>query len=121
MSKIRHKDTKPEMSLRKILHKKGLRYRLHAKELPGKPDIVFRPNKLAIQVRGCFWHLHHCIDGHIPLTRPEYWKSKLEGNKERDKKNDSILVMNGWKVIAIWECQLSSKAKKLKNQIITKA
>ena len=111
MSKIRSKNTKPELVLRSALHKKGLRYRLHAKELPGRPVIVFRPQKIAVQVRGCFWHLHDCIDGHIPLTRQDYWREKLHKNKRRDATNDRLLKENGWEVICVWECELSSQKK----------
>ena len=111
MSMIRTKDTKPELVLRSALHKRGLRYRLHAKELPGRPDIVFRPKKIAVQVRGCFWHLHNCIDGHIPLTRQDYWREKLQRNKHRDTTNDRLLEENGWQVICVWECELSSQKK----------
>jgi DNA mismatch endonuclease, patch repair protein len=106
MRGIKSKDTKPEIVLRKALHRKGLRFRLHAANLPGKPDIVLPKHRIAIQVRGCFWHGHDCIDGHTPKSRQEYWKSKLSRNKQRDSFNDALLRRNGWSVIAVWECNI---------------
>jgi len=116
MSKIRSKDTKPEMQIRKGLHALGFRYRLHDKKLPGKPDIVLPRFKTAIQVRGCFWHGHDCIDGHIPKTRKEYWEPKLKANAARDKKNDQRLKEMGWHLIVVWECQCMSN-KTLNKQL----
>ncbi len=116
MSKIRSKDTKPEMRIRKGLHALGFRYRLHDKKLPGRPDIVLPRFKTVIQVRGCFWHSHNCIDGHIPKTRKEYWEPKLKANTERDQKNDQRLKDMGWRVFVVWECQCMS-AKRLNEQL----
>ena len=97
MSKIRSKDTLPEIRVRKMLFARGYRYRLHVKNLPGKPDIVLPKYNAVIFVHGCFWHLHlGCRDGTIPKTRTDYWEKKLLGNKERDKKNMNELRKQGW-------------------------
>jgi len=109
MQKIRSKDTKPEMKIRSGLHRLGYRFRLHDKNLPGKPDIILAKYRTAIQVRGCFWHYHECNNGHIPKSRQEYWKPKLKKNRERDAKNDRLLEDMGWRVIVVWECQCASK------------
>lgn len=116
MAKIRSVDTKLELRLRHVLHSLGYRYRLHVKGLPGKPDIVLPKYETAIQIRGCFWHGHTCLDGHIPKSRKEYWVPKLNGNKRRDARNDRKLRALGWKVIVVWECRCSS-ASKLEAQI----
>jgi DNA mismatch endonuclease (patch repair protein) len=116
MSKIRSKNTRPEIALRKALHGLGMRYRLHAKDLPGSPDVVLPRYRAVIQVRGCFWHGHHCTDGHIPASRREYWEPKLVRNKRRDIRNDKALRRHGWSVIVVWECQLRNR-KALGTQI----
>lgn len=105
MRRIKSENTKPEVRLRKSLHRLGLRYSLHSKKLPGKPDLVLTKYRTVIQVRGCFWHGHTCIDGHVPKSRPKYWGPKLEGNKRRDRANDRRLRAMGWKVIVVWECK----------------
>jgi len=104
MSRIRSKNTKPEMKIRKALHKLGFRYRIHNHNLPGKPDIVLKKYRTIIQVKGCFWHGHSCRDGHIPKSRQEYWKPKLKKNKDRDLKNEKKLKELGWNLIVLWEC-----------------
>jgi DNA mismatch endonuclease, patch repair protein len=109
MSRIGSKNTIPELRLRKALHRQGYRFRLHVKNLTGKPDIVFPKYHTVIQVRGCFWHGHNCIDGHLPKSNAEYWKSKLLRNKQRDRINDCILRNAGWAVIVVWECAVSSQ------------
>ena len=106
MRRIRSKNTKPELKVRKELHSRGYRFRLHCKELPGKPDIVLPKFRTAIQVRGCFWHGHDCKDGHIPKTRNDYWVPKIAGNKRRDLKNDRKLRAMGWTVIVVWACRV---------------
>ncbi len=107
MSKIRGKDTKPEILVRKYLFSNGLRFRLHVKNLAGRPDIVLPRYKTAIFVHGCFWHGHaDCRYGVIPKTRTEWWKEKISGNIQRDVKNEEILRSEGWKIIVLWECQL---------------
>jgi DNA mismatch endonuclease (patch repair protein) len=117
MSQIQGKDTKPEMIVRKFLHSNGFRYRLHAKDLPGKPDLVFPKYNSVIFVHGCFWHAHEgCKYFKIPKTRTEWWEEKLYGNRERDERNIKELEEKGWNVIVVWECEL--KAKKRENTLI---
>jgi len=107
MSQIQAKDTKPEMMVRKFLHSNGFRYRLHVKDLPGKPDLVLPKYNSVIFVHGCFWHAHEdCKYFKIPKTRAEWWKKKLYGNKERDEQNIEKLEEEGWNVIVVWECEL---------------
>jgi DNA mismatch endonuclease, patch repair protein len=107
MSRIRSKDTKPELLVRQYLFKQGYRYRLHDKKLPGKPDIVLKKYKTVIFVHGCFWHGHEgCKYYVIPKTRAEWWQSKIEGNRSRDIENIKALQEAGWKVISIFECEL---------------
>lgn len=105
MRKIKSKDTKPEIRIRKALHRLGFRFRLHKKELPGKPDIVLPKFRTVIQVRGCFWHGHDCLKSSLPKSNQEYWIPKLKANKERDHRNDRLLKDMGWNVIVVWECQ----------------
>lgn len=107
MSRIKGKDTKPEMLVRKFLFSNGFRYRLHDKKLPGKPDLVLPKHKTVIQVHGCFWHGHKgCKYFVIPKTRTKWWKEKIERNIERDQIAEKELKSEGWKVIVIWECEL---------------
>ncbi|MCO6407295.1 very short patch repair endonuclease [Hoeflea alexandrii] len=108
MAAIRSKDTKPEMIVRRLVHSHGYRYRLHRKELPGKPDLVFGPRKKVIFVHGCFWHQHNdpdCLDGRLPKSRLDYWLPKLERNQQRDSSNQRSLESSGWKVLIIWDCE----------------
>ena len=109
MRQIRSRDTKPEMLIRRGIHRLGYRFRLHGKKLPGKPDMTLPRYHTVIQVRGCFWHGHNCNDGHAPKSHQHYWRPKLEANKERDAKNDRLLESMGWKVIIVWECSISSE------------
>lgn len=110
MSRIKGKDTKPEMLVRKFLHANGFRYRLHDKKLPGKPDIVLPKYKTAIFVHGCFWHGHkNCRYASIPKTRTKWWLEKIEGNAANDKRKKYALKKSGWRVITIWECALKGK------------
>ncbi|MGS2765317.1 very short patch repair endonuclease [Sinomicrobium sp. M5D2P9] len=107
MSRIRGKNTKPEIIVRKYLFSKGFRYRLHVKNLPGKPDLVLPKYKTAIFVNGCFWHGHEgCRYFVVPKTRTEWWLNKINGNRERDKENTARLRDNGWQALTIFECQL---------------
>ncbi|HEX6982896.1 MAG TPA: very short patch repair endonuclease [Balneolaceae bacterium] len=109
MSQVKGKDTKPEMLVRKFLHSNGFRYRLHVKDLPGKPDLVLPKYNSVIFVHGCFWHVHEgCKYFKLPQTRTEFWREKLYGNKERDEKNIQKLKEDGWNVIVVWECELKS-------------
>ncbi|MRV76305.1 DNA mismatch endonuclease Vsr [Duganella sp. FT92W] len=106
MARIRGKDTRPELTVRKAFWAAGLRYRLHEKSLPGKPDIVFTTRRIAVFIHGCFWHCHEgCNNFRIPKTRSEWWSEKLARNKQRDKDICSVLQDAGWRVIVIWECQ----------------
>jgi len=107
MSRIRSKDTKPEMLVRKFLHKNGFRYRLHVKVLPGKPDIVLPKYKTVIFIHGCFWHGHEgCKYYVVPKTRTEWWLHKIGTNIYNDTNAETALKNGGWKIIKIWECQL---------------
>ncbi|WP_259781009.1 very short patch repair endonuclease [Aestuariispira ectoiniformans] len=111
MSRIRGKDTKPEFVVRQLLHANGFRYRLHRKDLPGRPDLVLPKHKLAIFVHGCFWHAHNCHIFTMPKTKTAFWKSKFQTNIERDIKNRDALVKGGWRVLYIWECAISGKTR----------
>lgn len=108
MSRIFSANTKPELAVRSLLHKMGYRFRLHRKDLPGKPDIVLTKYKTVIFVHGCFWHRHDaCQYAYTPKSRVKFWKEKFEGNIERDIRKKNELEALGWKVILIWECELS--------------
>jgi DNA mismatch endonuclease, patch repair protein len=112
MSSIRGKNTKPEMVIRKALHQRGFRYRLHVASLPGKPDLVFPKYKAVIQINGCFWHGHNCKLFKWPSTRPEFWKNKITSNLERDTKNIIEIEKQGWRVLTIWECAVKGRDRK---------
>ena len=117
MSQISGKDTKPEMIVRRFLHKNGFRYRLHVKDLPGKPDLVLPKYNTVIFVHGCFWHVHEgCDYFKLPQTNTEFWKEKLYGNKSRDQKHIQELEDIGWIVIVVWECEL--KPNKMNKTLI---
>ena len=106
MSGIRGKDTKPELLIRRELHKRGFRFRLHSPLLPGKPDIALAKYKALIFVHGCFWHGHGCDLFKWPKTRPEFWKGKIGGNVLRDRRSVENLQTMGWRVAIVWECAL---------------
>ena len=107
MAQIKSKGTKPEMSVRRLLHGLGYRYRLHRKDLPGNPDIVFVGRRKVVFVNGCFWHQHPgCRKARIPRSNRDYWLTKLMGNRTRDAENVARLEVNGWAVKLVWECQL---------------
>ena len=122
MSKIRAKNTKPEMIVRHFLFSQGFRFRLHQKNLPGSPDIVLKKHKTVIIVNGCFWHGHNnCSIFKIPKTRVKFWTSKIERNKARDISDKKALKKLGWKVIIVWECQLRKyKLEKTLNSIVNR-
>lgn len=108
MARIRSRDTKPEMIVRRILHAAGYRYRLHGKGLPGKPDLVVRSRRKVVFVHGCFWHQHdqeNCLDGRKPKSNTVYWHSKLESNVDRDRDHVARLEADGWQVEVVWECE----------------
>jgi len=110
MRRIRSKDTSPEMTVRRLVHQMGYRYRLHVRTLPGCPDLVFPRLRKIIQVFGCYWHPHgSCSCSHRPKSRLDYWVPKLEGNSERDKENARRLRRQGWRVLVIRECQISDQ------------
>jgi DNA mismatch endonuclease, patch repair protein len=112
MSRIRSRDTSPELIVRRLVHAMGYRFRLHVASLPGKPDIVLPRLKSIIEVRGCFWHQHSgCIDSHIPKSRRGYWKPKLDRNCTRDRVNGRELRRLGWRICVIWECEAKNPAK----------
>lgn len=112
MSRVKGRDTRPEMRLRRALHAAALRYRLHAKELPGRPDIVFRGTKLAIFVHGCFWHRHPgCEHARTPKSRIDFWERKFSGNVERDARQAAELEAAGWTVMTLWECETRETAE----------
>lgn len=112
MSLVRGRDTKPEMRVRKALHAAGLRYRLHDRRLPGAPDLVFPSRRVALFVHGCFWHRHPgCAAARLPKSRLDFWKPKLAGNVERDKRNQQALEALGWTVLVIWECETRDPAR----------
>lgn len=106
MSRIRNANTMPEIIVRRLVHGMGYRYSLHAHDLPGNPDIVFRPRKKVIFVHGCFWHQHGCRQYRQPRTKLDFWEPKLARNKARDKEVQLMLKKQGWKSITVWECQL---------------
>jgi DNA mismatch endonuclease (patch repair protein) len=109
MSRIRSKDTKPEMVVRKFLHANGFRYRLHVKNLPGKPDIVLPKYKTVIFIHGCFWHGHKgCKYFVVPKTRTQWWLTKIVSNRNNDRRNAKRLRLEQWKVITIFECELKA-------------
>lgn len=112
MSLVRHKDTRPEMVVRRLIHRLGYRYRLHRRDLPGNPDLVFPRLGKVIFVHGCFWHRHPSADcklARMPKSRLDFWQAKLEGNRSRDQRNHESLERAGWKVLVVWECELKDK------------
>jgi DNA mismatch endonuclease (patch repair protein) len=110
MARVRAKDTAPECALRRALHAKGLRYRLHAQALPGKPDIVFPGARVAVFVHGCFWHGHDCARGsRRPKTNAAYWAAKIARNRSRDAANSEALRDAGWRVEIVWTCEIARK------------
>lgn len=112
MAAIKGKNTKPEILVRTLLHSMGFRFRLHRKELPGKPDIVLPKYNAVIFVHGCFWHCHNCRFGRVqPATRSEFWTAKRQSNVDRDRRNKVALRALGWRVMAIWECETKTANK----------
>lgn len=109
MSRIKGKNSKPEMVVRRLVHGMGYRYRLHRKDLPGKPDLVLPRHRTVIFVHGCFWHRHHddaCTLARMPKSRLEFWEPKLEANRLRDIRNKDALEALGWRVLTVWECEV---------------
>lgn len=113
MRSVRSKNTSPEIRVRKAVHHAGFRYRLHAKELPGKPDLVFPRYKIVLFVNGCFWHWHGCSRTRLPKSNTRYWQEKLERNVKRDRENYARLQRAGWTIMIIWECCVDEGIKNL--------
>ena len=112
MSRVRQKNTRPELSVRKYLFSQGFRYRVNVKKLPGSPDIVLPKYRTAIFVHGCFWHGHSCRAGHRPQSNTDYWLPKIAANIERDARKIAELKELGWRVFVIWQCEISSIVKR---------
>jgi DNA mismatch endonuclease (patch repair protein) len=112
MSAVGRKDTGAELLLRSVLHRAGLRYRLHERSLPGSPDLVFPRFRAVIFVHGCYWHSHGCYRSTVPKSRRKFWADKFAANRARDSRNERLLVENGWRVLIVWECALRGKGAK---------
>jgi DNA mismatch endonuclease, patch repair protein len=117
MASVGQKDTGAELSLRKALHKIGLRYRLHDRSLAGSPDLVFPRFHAVIFVHGCYWHSHGCYRSTVPKSRKEFWTEKFEANRARDDRNGRRLVEQGWRVLTVWECALAGKTAKSSDRV----
>ena len=110
MRAVKGRDTRPEMRVRRLLHRMGYRYRLHGKALAGKPDIVFGPRRKVIFIHGCFWHGHDCKRGaRVPATNTDYWRTKIARNVERYARQIDALAAEGWKALTLWECELKDE------------
>lgn len=119
MSAIRGKNTKPELMVRRHLHRCGFRYRLHRRDLPGSPDVVLPKWKAAVFVHGCFWHGHQkCRYFRVPATRTDFWKTKIRGNAKRDARAEAALRQSGWRVIVVWECALRDDADNALRELV---
>lgn len=106
MAAIRSKDTNPELMVRRVAHRLGYRFRLHRRDLPGSPDLVFPRLRKVVEVRGCYWHLHDCPYGSVtPKTNADFWQAKRSGSVKRDKENEAKLRTLGWQVLIVWECE----------------
>jgi DNA mismatch endonuclease (patch repair protein) len=121
MSRIRGRDTKPELLIRHGLHARGLRYRLHDRKLPGRPDLAFSQHRAAIFVHGCFWHMHGCSLSKLPATRHDFWQRKLEANAARDRKAINALQAVGWRVLVVWECAVRGRRRHPIDNVLTSA
>lgn len=118
MARVRAHDTKPEMQLRRGLHRKGFRYRLHERSLPGRPDLVFRRARLVVFVHGCFWHQHPgCRSATAPTVNRKYWVPKLKRNVERDQENIAALTVAGYRVAVFWECEIAHNLDQLVEEV----
>lgn len=120
MSGIRSKNTKPEILVRSGLHRRGFRYRIHDKNLPGKPDLVFKKYNAVIFIHGCFWHAHDCHLFKWPKSREDFWKKKISGNQERDFLAETKLADLGWRICKIWECSLKGKTRLSSDDMLDK-
>lgn len=118
MAGIRGKDTRPELVIRRGLHKRGFRYRLHSKALPGKPDLFLPKYKAVILIHGCFWHGHGCHLFKWPSTRPEFWKTKISETVVRDQRQVETLKQQGWRVLIVWECALKGRLSRSEHSVV---
>lgn len=119
MARVRSRDTSPEIAVRKALHRLGLRFRLHRRDLPGSPDIVLPKHRTAVFVHGCFWHSHEgCRRARVPATNIDYWRAKLDRNVARDTAMQATLARHGWRVMVIWECE-TRPAADLERQLVS--
>ena len=109
MAAVRQRDTAPEMWVRRTLHREGYRFRLHARDLPGRPDLVFPGRRKVIFVHGCFWHGHACRRGRLPESNMEFWRAKITGNKARDSKVVGELECAGWEICVVWQCEMGDR------------
>jgi DNA mismatch endonuclease (patch repair protein) len=116
MGRVKQKDTEPEITVRKSLHAMGYRFRLHRKDLPGRPDIVLPKHKAVVFVHGCFWHGHSCNRGRLPATNVDFWQDKIAKNRERDRKAVAQLESLGYRVLVVWECD-TREAKTLNGKL----
>ena len=121
MSGIRGKNTKPELLIRRGLHARGLRFRLHCRDIPGNPDLCFRSRRAVVFVHGCFWHAHDCHLFRWPGTRVEFWQEKIEGNRTRDAATMARLHEQGWRVLTIWECALKGSKRQPVEHVLDRA
>ncbi|NWE26812.1 very short patch repair endonuclease [Pseudomonas gingeri] len=119
MSRIRGRDTKPELLIRRGLHARGFRYRVQDKKLPGRPDLVFPRYHAVIFVHGCFWHGHDCPMFKLPATRQEFWNQKIMSNRARDERVTAVLIELGWRIANVWECSIRGPAKLKNDDVIT--
>lgn len=120
MSRIRSGDTRPELLLRRMIHRLGYRFRLHSKSLPGRPDIVFIAMRKVVFVHGCFWHVHSCKNGQVsPLTNRQYWDEKRSRTIERDRQNEKLLLDQGWSILVVWECELRKTPEEVRKNVKT--
>ncbi|MDH5857822.1 MULTISPECIES: very short patch repair endonuclease [Pseudomonadota] len=113
MSGIRGRNTKPEILIRSLLHRQGFRFRLHVRDMPGKPDIVLPRYRAVLFVHGCFWHGHNCPLFKLPGTRPDFWREKIEQNRNNDSRATDALLVDGWRVGIVWECALRGAGKNI--------
>lgn len=119
MSRIKGKNTQIELAVRRYLFSRGYRYRLHVRNLPGKPDIVLKKYKTVVFVHGCFWHRHAgCKDATTPKTRTEFWENKFQANLRNDRKNTELLEQMGWKVVVVWECQIIGRFEETMGELV---
>jgi DNA mismatch endonuclease, patch repair protein len=121
LAAVRGKNTKPELVVRQLLYSLGYRYRLHRRDLPGRPDVVFPGRRAVVEIRGCFWHRHPdptCRNAALPRTRADWWAAKLAANVQRDRRNEATLVEAGWRVLVLWECEVRGDRDALTEKLI---